>query len=140
MHESTAVSIRRADRCLAEARSPLHQRRTDEFQSAVRIAVSLKPRQTGDCANVNAFQSAVRIAVSLKANHLLRHAHDGKFQSAVRIAVSLKLSAADPREDLPPFQSAVRIAVSLKFIVSRSSLPAPVVSIRRADRCLAEAT
>ena len=60
------------------------------------------------------------------------------FQSAVRIAVSLKVDATAETTDLMVFQSAVRIAVSLKAVGNVEHAGKDGVSIRRADRCLAE--
>ena len=85
-----------------------------KFQSAVRIAVSLKSVRVSDNGDGTGFQSAVRIAVSLKCSSSWCAACGGRFQSAVRIAVSLKLVLPD--------------------LTGRDLL----VSIRRADRCLAE--
>ena len=65
------VSIRRADRCLAEARAALGLPPENEFQSAVRIAVSLKIETQRPYHGTDKFQSAVRIAVSLKHNYSL---------------------------------------------------------------------
>ena len=45
-HQVALVSIRRADRCLAEVSLPLNPVYSNVFQSAVRIAVSLKPRDS----------------------------------------------------------------------------------------------
>ena len=60
------------------------------------------------------------------------------FQSAVRIAVSLKEAEPVAKKDAPKFQSAVRIAVSLKQKADKAMRGRNAVSIRRADRCLAE--
>ena len=57
----------------------------------------------------------------------------------MRIAVSLKLCARRSAAALKVFQSAVRIAVSLKWLSRWLKWRAETVSIRRADRCLAEA-
>ena len=114
-----------------------------KFQSAVRIAVWLKPVATSPklttCAK---FQSAVRIAVWLKdiirifagchfsvsirrADRCLvevveDHLEMGiiaEFQSAVRIAVWLKSDGFKCAVEAEKFQSAVRIAVWLKYPV-----------------------
>ena len=58
----------------------------------------------------------------------------------MRIAVSLKLLQSACSSDSPMFQSAVRIAVSLKLGLVLDGCGQVVVSIRRADRCLAEGT
>ena len=64
----------------------------------------------------------------------------GQFQSAVRIAVSLKVAVHVSKRVEAMFQSAVRIAVSLKPVDPPREKPMHKgVSIRRADRCLAEA-
>ena len=62
------VSIRRADRCLAEVQAIdiAEKIGTNQFQSAVRIAVSLKTTSAAPSVGAMSFQSAVRIAVSLK--------------------------------------------------------------------------
>ena len=68
-----AVSIRRADRCLAEVPSPFAPVCSFlMFQSAVRIAVSLKRAPPRRCGTWKRFQSAVRIAVSLKYHRRMR--------------------------------------------------------------------
>ena len=58
----------------------------------MRIAVSLKIESNNRIYRLLRFQSAVRIAVSLKRRPDARErgSGDGLFQSAVRIAVSLK--------------------------------------------------
>ena len=136
------------------------------FQSAVRIAVSLKVGGFyAYITRLDQFQSAVRIAVSLKLISSLRNRCVVQFHSAVRIAVSLKYLDGRPvcsicwsvsirRADrclaeagrrnggnrwlYHVFQSAVRIAVSLKIIAIIERFRLHIVSIRRADRCLAE--
>ena len=89
------VSIRRADRCLAEVLPRRGQaswllqvsiRRADRCLAEVEGAITLATSST-------MFQSAVRIAVSLKVTRSpLHQRRTDEFQSAVRIAVSLKMA------------------------------------------------
>ena len=90
-HRCVNVSIRRADRCLAEGRQrritaagrPVSIRRADRCLAEVQEVDK-------DSGVIVLFQSAVRIAVSLKVNAYAGSTGAEKFQSAVRIAVSLK--------------------------------------------------
>ena len=56
----------------------------------------------------------------------------------MRIAVSLKNTPVTATVGMVQFQSAVRIAVSLKDAPRQRVVALASVSIRRADRCLAE--
>ena len=85
------------------------------------------------------FQSAVRIAVSLKSKS--RRLNNSKAVVSIRRADRCLAEVgrgATEATSRGTFQSAVRIAVSLKPHARPPEPPNRSVSIRRADRCLAE--
>ena len=114
-----SVSIRRADRCLAEVSGAATvSDRAVVFQSAVRIAVSLKMHGGRLCIGCSKFQSAVRIAVSLKND--IKTYGNGKSSVSIRRAdrcLAEEVFAFCELQGGIEFQSAVRIAVSLKCAI-----------------------
>ena len=112
------------------------------FQSAVRISVWLKPRRRSPPrSHLPVSIRRADLCLVEDSSPVAPTSRASRFQSAVRISVWLKVAATLLGSGgKQSFQSAVRISVWLKAWANERSIGIEVVSIRRADLCLVEAT